>query len=79
MAWYQRFINFFSQDDCQKYYEAVMMDPALEVTPLLVLSEMVSSFLLHPMGKLGSAVADFSKNIIGKLYYALVNLSYFVI
>jgi hypothetical protein len=79
MAWYERFLNFFSQNDCQKYYEAVMMDPALEVTPTLVLSDMISSFLLHPCGKLGSAVADFSNNILGKLYHALVNLSYFVI
>jgi hypothetical protein len=45
-----------------------MLDPWLEVTPALVLSEMVAGFVLHPSGMLGSAIADFSNKVLGKLY-----------
>jgi len=60
-------------NDCQKYYEAVMLDPFYEVTPTLVLSEMLAGFFLHPSGMLGSAVADFSKNILGMMYFLLLH------
>jgi hypothetical protein len=43
----------------------------LEVTPTLVLSEMVAGFILHPSGMLGSAVADYSKNVLGMMYFLL--------
>jgi hypothetical protein len=77
VTWFEAFMRWFYLDQCQKYYEALMLDPALKVTPTVVLSEMVTDFILYPSGKLGSAIADFSKNIIGKLYF-VVNL-YFVI
>jgi len=48
-----------------------MLDPLLQVTPTLVLSEMVAGFFLHPIGMLGSAVAEFSRNILGMMYFLL--------
>jgi hypothetical protein len=58
-------------DACQAYYEAMMLDPFLEVTPALVLSEMTASFFLHPSGMLGTAIANFSKGILGKTKFVL--------
>jgi hypothetical protein len=55
-------------DSCQEYYEHVMLDPLLTVTPTVVLSDMLAGFLLHPVGMLGTAVADYSKNILGEMY-----------
>jgi hypothetical protein len=48
-----------------------MLDPLLEVTPTLVLSEMVAGFFLHPSGMLGTAVADFSNHVLGMMYFLL--------
>lgn len=73
-TWWESIINLFPwghSDECQKYSEAVMLDPLLEVTPTLVLSEMVAGFFLHPAGMLGSAVADYSKNVLGMMYFLL--------
>jgi hypothetical protein len=69
---------FHKEDECRKYYEALMLDPALEVTPTVVLSEVVAGFFLHPIDKLGSAIAAFSNNILGKLYFVAVKLSYVI-
>lgn len=72
-TWAETIKNLFhwGHSDCQKYYEAVMLDPFLEVTPTVVLSEMVAGFFLHPSGMLGSAVAAFSKNVLGMMYFLL--------
>jgi len=59
--------------ECHKYYEAVTLDPLLEVTPTLVLSEMIAGFFLHPSGMLGSAVADYSKNVLGMMYFLILH------
>lgn len=65
---------------CREYYEAVMLDPFLEVTPAVVLSEMTAGFFLHPSGMLGSAIANFSKGILGKkiclFYHRKYNILY---
>lgn len=73
-TWVKRIINLLSaghSNECQKYYEAVMLDPLLEVTPTLVLSEMIAGFFLHPSGMLGSAVADYSRNVLSMMYFLL--------
>jgi hypothetical protein len=64
-------LGFDYSNECQKYYEAVMVDPFLEVTPTLVLSEVIAGFFLHPAEMLGSAVADFSRNVLGMMYFLL--------
>jgi hypothetical protein len=64
-------------DACKEYYEAVLLDPFFEVTPALVLSEMTVGFLLHPTEMLGTAIASFSKSVLGKpdllFYYSELN------
>jgi hypothetical protein len=66
VTWFEGITRYFLRDECHKYYEAVMIDPALKVTPTIVLSEVAAEFLLHPIGKLGSAIAAFSNNILSK-------------
>jgi len=65
-------LNFGHSNDCRKYYEAVMLDPRLKVTPTRVLSDIIAEFILHPSGRLGSAVADYSKNVLGIMYFLLL-------
>jgi len=75
-TWIDRIKNilpFGHSIDCEKYYEVVMLDPHLEVTPTVVLSEILAGFFLHPFGMLGSAVADYSKNILGIMYFLLLH------
>lgn len=84
VTWFEEIQRVFHRDECHKYYEAVMIDPALEVTPTIVLSEVVSRFLLHPSGILGSAVADFSNSILENLpfganYLVLLASFFFII
>lgn len=73
LSWLQMFGRVMSSklsyksDECEKYYEAVMMDPFLKVKPTDVLSEMIGSFVLHPSENLGSAIAKFSSGILGNL------------
>ncbi|PSN39622.1 hypothetical protein C0J52_13801 [Blattella germanica] len=65
-------VSFSSrQNECQKYYEAVMMDPFVMITPTIVLSEMLSGFVLHPSGNLGHAIASFSSAILGNLPFGI--------
>ncbi|KDR08047.1 Chloride channel CLIC-like protein 1 [Zootermopsis nevadensis] len=69
---------------CREYYEAVMLDPFLEVTPAVVLSEMTAGFFLHPSGMLGSAIANFSKGILENLpfgtnWLVLIGSSFLII
>nr|CAD7264098.1 unnamed protein product [Timema shepardi] len=51
-------------DICQKYYENIMLDPGIHVSPHLVLAEMMSTFVLHPASALGNAVGTFSKGVL---------------
>nr|CAD7204299.1 unnamed protein product [Timema douglasi] len=58
-------------DICQKYYENIMLDPGIHVSPHLVLAEMMSTFVLHPASALGNAVGTFSKGVLGSLPWGL--------
>jgi len=65
----------YNSDECQKYYEAVMLDPFLEITPAIVLAEMVAGFVLYPSGMLGSAIAKFSNSVLGKMDSFLITVT----
>jgi hypothetical protein len=73
-TWMERIRDVFSgdrSDECRKYFEAGMLDPFLEVSPTLVLSELVAGFFLHPSGMLGDAVAKYSNNVLGMMNFLL--------
>ncbi|KAJ9576893.1 hypothetical protein L9F63_006511, partial [Diploptera punctata] len=77
LTWVQlfgRYLNSkisYQSDECIEYYEAIMMDPFVKVKPTDVLSEMVGSFVLHPSGMLGSAIAKFSTGILANLPFGV--------
>lgn len=89
LTWMEAISRLFSSkfsiqsDDCQKYYETIMIDPILEITPALVLSEMTASFFLHPSTMIGNAISNFSRSILGNLpfgaNYIVLFLSFFLI
>jgi hypothetical protein len=72
-TWVERLRDVFSgdhSDECVKYFEVSMLDPFWEITPTLVLSELVAGFILHPSEMLGDAVAKYSKHVLG-MYFLL--------
>lgn len=69
MNMWQKFMTIFSTDDCKKYYEAVMTNPKLRVTPATALSHLLTNSILHPAANAGLAVSNFIENATGELSY----------
>ncbi|XP_015603458.1 chloride channel CLIC-like protein 1 [Cephus cinctus] len=60
MNFFQHFIaHFRSTDECEKYYEAIMKDPMLEITPFLALSHLIAKVFLHPLSIAGEVAGKF--------------------
>lgn len=55
-------------DECQKYYEAMMENSFLQVTPAQALSKMIATCVVTPVGLIGHAVGDFVHNATSKYY-----------
>ncbi|XP_063222808.1 uncharacterized protein LOC134531135 isoform X1 [Bacillus rossius redtenbacheri] len=68
-SWYHWLFSDSGQTlkECQQYYEAVWMDPGLQVSAEVVLSEMLAVFVLHPCDVAASTVVKFSSTILGGL------------
>ena len=49
----------FSKDKCQEYFEALMVDPLLEVTPTMALAETFTAFVVQPLEHLGRHIGKF--------------------
>ena len=56
----------FGNGDCLKYYEAIMTDPVLKVTPLHAFSHMCSKFFLYPLNHFGRSLSEFVEHITCK-------------
>lgn len=56
-----------SSQKCLKYHEAVMIDPFLEVSPLLVVVETFTKMILHPLEHLGLSLSKFFRNLSSEL------------
>ena len=54
----------FKDKKCEAYYEALMVDPFWEVTPLKALTETLSNFILRPLEMFGSSVGVFFSEIL---------------
>ena len=52
---------------CEAYYEALLVNPILEVTPITALTEMVSQFVLRPLNVLGQHLGNFYANLLEPL------------
>ena len=57
---------------CEKYYQAVYIDPILSVSPATAFSEAGAKFVLQPLGLVGQSIGLFFKNLfvhIPELYF----------
>lgn len=52
---------------CEAYYEALMVDPFWEVTPLKAITETCSQFILRPLEILGSSLGIFFNEILAPI------------
>lgn len=55
--------NLFSAtNDCEKYYETIMMNPRLQVTPAFALTHFLSTSIFQPLSYLGLVISEFVDN-----------------
>ena len=54
-------------NNCEAYYEALMVDPLWEVSPLSALSETAALFVLRPLELLGAAAGVFFRDFLGPI------------
>ena len=52
---------------CEVYYEALMVDPFWEVTPLVAVSETLSQFVLRPLEMCGASLGTFFNEILAPM------------
>ncbi|XP_058799578.1 uncharacterized protein LOC131669033 [Phymastichus coffea] len=61
--------------DCFRYYEAVMTDTVLKVTPLHVISHMFSKFLFYPLSIASHYLSDFVEGMTKDLPFPFNNIA----
>jgi len=59
-------LYFIATNDCEKYYESIMIDPKLQVTPAYVLMQLLSTTILQPVSYLGVVISEFIENATSK-------------
>ena len=52
---------------CEAYYSALLVNPVLEATPIIALSEMLSQFVLRPLQLLGESLGVYYKTLLDPL------------
>lgn len=62
MNMWNKFVSLFYNDDCEKYYETIMTNPKLKITPAFVLSHFITTIVLHPIIHIGSIISLFINN-----------------
>ncbi|XP_011495149.1 PREDICTED: uncharacterized protein LOC105360071, partial [Ceratosolen solmsi marchali] len=61
----------FGNDACLQYFETIITNPALKVTPLHVLTHMCSTCVFYPFSIAGHYLSDFIENYTGSLFFPL--------
>lgn len=67
MSFLERFYSYFSKDDCEKYYETIMSNPKLKITPAFALSHFITNVILHPISHMGTVISNFISNATDNL------------
>lgn len=57
---------FTATNDCEKYYETIMTNPRLQVTPALALTHFLSTAILQPLSYFGLVISEFIDNATGE-------------
>ncbi|XP_043481132.1 chloride channel CLIC-like protein 1 isoform X1 [Leptopilina heterotoma] len=60
-----------STEQCEKYVEAMIVDPFVQVTPVQALSHMCTNFILHPLSVAGHVISNFVENATEKLAWPM--------
>ncbi|CAD6220284.1 GSCOCG00004981001-RA-CDS [Cotesia congregata] len=70
MTWWDKLWTAFSSgEDCRKYYEGMMENPFLQVTPAQALSHMIATCIMTPASMIGNALSDFVNNSTKHLWW----------
>lgn len=67
--WDKMMASFSSTNDCEKYYESMMTNPRLQVTPAFALTYFLSTTILQPVSYFGVVISEFVDNATNKLGY----------
>ena len=70
LASISEYITGAQSTKCEAYYEALIVNPILEVTPLKALTEMLAQFIFKPLNILGEHLGGFYKNLLEPLPWA---------
>ncbi|XP_070161802.1 chloride channel CLIC-like protein 1 isoform X2 [Polyergus mexicanus] len=65
--WDKMVASFFSTNDCEKYYESIMTNPRLQVTPAYALTYFLSTVIFQPLSYFGLVISEFIDNATSKL------------
>lgn len=67
--WDKMVASFSSTNDCEKYYESIMTNPRLQVTPAYALTYFLSTVILQPVSYCGLVISEFIDNATSKLNF----------
>lgn len=65
--WDKMIASVWSTNDCEKYYETLMTNPRLQVTPAYALTYFLSTTIFQPLSYLGLVISEFIDNATSKL------------
>ncbi|KAG5346699.1 CLCC1 protein, partial [Acromyrmex charruanus] len=67
--WDKMFEWLSPTNNCEKYYETIMTNPRLQVTPAFVLTHLLTTVIFQPLTYLGLVISEFIDNATGKLNF----------
>ncbi|XP_032678393.1 uncharacterized protein LOC116847472 [Odontomachus brunneus] len=64
--------SFSRTNECEKYYEALLANPKLQVTPMIALTHFLSTVIFYPLSYFGIVMSEFIENATSKMnvFYA---------
>ncbi|XP_071582800.1 uncharacterized protein [Temnothorax nylanderi] len=66
---WEKIALFSSTNDCEKYYETIMTNPRLQVTPAFALTYFVTTTIFQPLSYFGLVMSEFIDNATSRLNF----------
>lgn len=67
--WDKMIASFSPSNECEKYYESIMTNPRLQVTPAYALTHFLSTVIFQPLSYFGLVMSEFIDNATSKLNF----------
>ncbi|XP_029162323.1 uncharacterized protein LOC114933907 [Nylanderia fulva] len=67
--WHKIYASIFASNECEKYYESIMTNPRLQVTPAYALTYFLSTVIFQPFSYFGLVMSEFIDNATSKLNF----------